>query len=228
MDYGRYDWRRLLNTIQVIEMPPTGGEPRVDLRIGVAEGGFHAAEQLVLARYYMFTQVYFHKTRVAYDYHIKEALKVMLGGMFPPPIPKEAGKSGIQDYLEWDDSRCWENWPRATAVNTASGWQSGTTIAKCIIPPEFATDDHREILRAIRNTLGDLIVYEAESSTSAYKLQLPDISVVSEDGLKRVKALSDMSLVVKSLTQKPLLVVRLYSKPELADTARTKIENLRK
>jgi len=72
VDYGKYDWRRLLNTIQIIQMQPrTGEEVSPEPRLGVAEGGVHAAEALVLARYYMFTQVYFHKTRVAYDHHIR-------------------------------------------------------------------------------------------------------------------------------------------------------------
>ena len=35
----------------------------------------HAAEALIIARYLMFTQVYFHHTRRAYDYHIAEAMK---------------------------------------------------------------------------------------------------------------------------------------------------------
>jgi uncharacterized protein len=50
VDYGRYDWRRLLNTVQAVEMPQPEGEPLTQgLRLGVAEGGTHAAEALVLA-----------------------------------------------------------------------------------------------------------------------------------------------------------------------------------
>lgn len=98
VDYGRYDWRRLRNTIQVIEMPQNDNETPLGYRIGIAEGGFHAAEALVLARYYMFTQVYFHKTRVAYDHHFQEALSVLLNGCFPEPTPKSIGL-----YHKWDD-----------------------------------------------------------------------------------------------------------------------------
>ena len=47
VDYGRYDWRRLLNTIQVVQMGPRRGEDSPPgPRIGVAEGGVHAAEAL--------------------------------------------------------------------------------------------------------------------------------------------------------------------------------------
>lgn len=40
VDYGRYDWRRLLNTVRVIAKPPvTGVDSPNALRIGVTEGG---------------------------------------------------------------------------------------------------------------------------------------------------------------------------------------------
>jgi HD superfamily phosphohydrolase len=79
VDYGKYDWRRLLNTVVAIEMPqPEGESGKQGLRLGVTEGGVHAAEGLILARYFMFTQVYFHKTRVAYDHHLRHALAVLL------------------------------------------------------------------------------------------------------------------------------------------------------
>ena len=39
-------------------------------RIGVFNGGLHAAESLIIARYSMFKQVYFHKTRMAFQVSI--------------------------------------------------------------------------------------------------------------------------------------------------------------
>lgn len=223
VDYGRYDWRRLLNTIQVIEMPANNGGPSHDLRIGIAEGGFHAAEALVLARYFMFTQVYFHKTRVAYDHHIQEALKVILGGQFPPP---NEGK--IQDYLRWDD------WRVLGELANGGGGDHGDRLHKrdhyreIYHSREFLEGSDRDTLKLLGKALGDLVARTESSLTSAYKLEKSDISVVSEDGLKRVKALSDMSAVVKSLTQKPLEIVRLYSKPEHAAEARQKVDELLK
>jgi HD superfamily phosphohydrolase len=65
VDYGRYDWRRVLQTVAAT--PPTSGSGP---RLGVSAGGLHAAEGLILARYFMFTQVYFHKTRVVFDHHL--------------------------------------------------------------------------------------------------------------------------------------------------------------
>ncbi len=224
VDYGRYDWRRLLNTIRVIEMPPLDGGARQDLRIGVAEGGFHAAEALVLARYYMFTQVYFHKTRVAYDYHIREALKEILPSrQFPSPVA-----DGINDYLAWDD------WRVLGKLAEGGGGEHGRRLRErdhyreIYQTPECPTDGDRTTMKLISKTLGALVAKTESSKTSAYKLEISDISVVSEDGLKRVKALSEMSSVVKSLTQKPLEIVRLYSTPENAATARQIVDELLK
>ena len=42
--------------------------------IGIEEGGINVAESLLLARYFMFSQVYFHPIRRAYDTHLKDFL----------------------------------------------------------------------------------------------------------------------------------------------------------
>ena len=43
--------------------------------IGVDEGGVHALEALVMARYYMFTQVYFNVTGKARELHLNHRPK---------------------------------------------------------------------------------------------------------------------------------------------------------
>ncbi|HSU83580.1 MAG TPA: HD domain-containing protein, partial [Thermoanaerobaculia bacterium] len=68
--YGTYDLERLLDTILPIEDPETG-----EWGIGVDEGGVHALEALVMARYYMFTQVYFNVTGKALELHLNEWLE---------------------------------------------------------------------------------------------------------------------------------------------------------
>ena len=68
--YGTYDLDRLLDTIEPIEDPETG-----QWGLGVEEGGVHALEALVMARYYMFTQVYFNVTGKAMELHLNEWLE---------------------------------------------------------------------------------------------------------------------------------------------------------
>ena len=62
--YGSYDLERLLDTMLPLEDPERG-----EWGIGVEEGGVHALEALVMARYYMFTQVYFNVTGKALELH---------------------------------------------------------------------------------------------------------------------------------------------------------------
>ncbi len=68
--YGSYDLARLLDTMLPIEDPETG-----EWGIGVEEGGIHALEALVMARYYMFTQVYFNTTGKALELHLSQWLR---------------------------------------------------------------------------------------------------------------------------------------------------------
>jgi hypothetical protein len=67
--YGTYDLERLLDTM--LPLPDPAGGSWV---IGVDEGGVHALEALVLARYYMFTQVYFNVTGKALELHLSRWL----------------------------------------------------------------------------------------------------------------------------------------------------------
>ncbi|WP_252891864.1 HD domain-containing protein, partial [Thermoclostridium stercorarium] len=57
ISYGIYDKERLVNTMSIATDPET-----YSTNLAVEEGGWHVAESLVIARYHMFTQVYFHKT----------------------------------------------------------------------------------------------------------------------------------------------------------------------
>ena len=58
--YGRFDHDRLINTLCLIQTPNSEDGIRT---LAVEEGGLHALEALVLARYFMFTQVYFQCNR---------------------------------------------------------------------------------------------------------------------------------------------------------------------
>ena len=68
--YGSYDLERLLDTMLPIEDPETG-----TWGTGVDEGGVHALEALVMARYYMFTQVYFSVIGKALELHLARWLE---------------------------------------------------------------------------------------------------------------------------------------------------------
>ena len=90
--YGSYDLERLLDTVLPICDPDSGS-----WGIGVDEGGVHALEALVMARYYMFTQVYFNVTGKAMELHLNEWLRE--NGRRWPEDPTE--------FLTQDDVSVW-------------------------------------------------------------------------------------------------------------------------
>jgi uncharacterized protein len=65
--YGIYDLPRL-TACETILAGPEGPELGLDVH------GVHALEGLLLARYHMFLQVYFHKTPPAFEYYLERAI----------------------------------------------------------------------------------------------------------------------------------------------------------
>jgi hypothetical protein len=77
--YGRFDPDRLVSGLTALIDPRNE-----EIALGLDIGAIHTAEALLLARYFMYTQVYFHDVRRVYDLHLKEFLQAWLeGGKFP-------------------------------------------------------------------------------------------------------------------------------------------------
>lgn len=113
--YGKYDLERILDTVTVV--PVKEGEPQEQMGnvdstsgfwlLGIESDGIQAVEELIFARYWMFIQVYFHKTRRIYDHYLSAFFMDYLQekypqynyndkGCFPPP-------DQLEDYLLLDD-----------------------------------------------------------------------------------------------------------------------------
>ena len=91
--YGPYDHFRLIQCLTIL---PREDKESDEPALGLLEGGVEASEGLMLARHFMFKQVYFHKVRRAYDIHLKEFLKSWLdGGLFP---------TACKDHLKLTDA----------------------------------------------------------------------------------------------------------------------------
>jgi len=73
--YGKFDHFRLIDTLRILPKEHSESE---EPSLGVEEGGLQSSEALLLARYFMFSQVYFHPVRRIYDIHLKDFLKEWL------------------------------------------------------------------------------------------------------------------------------------------------------
>jgi hypothetical protein len=86
--YGRFDYYRLIDTLRILPSgSPDDPSGSLEPSLGIEEGGLNTAESLLLARYFMYSQVYFHQVRRIYDIHLKDFLKEWLPeGRFPTTI----------------------------------------------------------------------------------------------------------------------------------------------
>ena len=92
--YGLYDLDRIMDTITLYDERPDGV-----LRLGIDYGGIHAIEGFILARYFMFTQVYFHAVRRAYDVILTDFISELL----QETLKTKHYPEQLTDYLKWHD-----------------------------------------------------------------------------------------------------------------------------
>jgi len=119
--YGSYDLERLLDTILPIEDPETGA-----WGTGVEEGGVHALEALVMARYYMFTQVYFNATGKALELHLNEWLQENSRRWASEP----------EAFLLQDDVSVWTDLRRSKSLHARA------VVGRDHFPVAFETREH--------------------------------------------------------------------------------------
>ena len=207
VNYGVYDRNRLIHCMVL-------GKTETDSPIiAIQDGGWHIAESLVLARYQMFSQVYFHQTRRIYDRHIYLASKEVLinmgrkSGCYPTP-------DKIDAYLKYDD---WEMW---SGIKRGKGGKHGEIVLnrnhyRCIyetdmIPSEEDTENISNLKKQYESA--GIETYLDTPNTKWYKLD-KDIGIYGEQ-TGSLKSLSDISSIVKSMVAIPQ-VQRLYAERRL-------------
>ncbi len=120
--YGLFDHHRLIDTMRILPGTPKDKSQDYDPtpELGIEYGGKQVAESLLVARYLMFTQVYFHPVRRIYDLHLKNFLKQSLqDGIYP---------TDLQAFMNLTDNDILVN--IQNAANDAS--QPGHAHAQCI------------------------------------------------------------------------------------------------
>jgi HD superfamily phosphohydrolase len=124
VEYGAFDLEWLLRSLRFAEPGPDGETP--GLAIDGAKG-LPAIESFILARLFMFQQVYFHKTSRASEWMLTKLLgrvcRLLADGARVPGVPPAIesiardGDAPLGEYLELDDNALW------TAIVT---WQKAS------------------------------------------------------------------------------------------------------
>lgn len=142
--YGRFDHFRLVDTLRILPVPPAGSgkaapakPPEGDAKaavpapksdgstepaLGILDGGIHSAEALMLARFFMFTQLYFHQVRRIYDIHLKDFLvQTLPGGKYVDTV---------NGHLEMTDNEVTASILKASRCPAGHGHNPARRIAK--------------------------------------------------------------------------------------------------
>jgi len=182
--YGRCDTDRILLTVTAVEDRDRG------VAVGVEEGGWHAVEGLILARYSLFTQVYFHRSTAIYEYHMRDALRETLpNGRYPAP-------SEVDAFLAWDD------WRALNALREHGGSKGQRILhrksyAHVFSTPETPIAGDIEELHSVRRLLAHLPATELAADRSSWYRPAEDVPVRSPGG--RVGMLSEYSRPITAL-----------------------------
>lgn len=135
--YGNFDYLRLLETLRAKESAEGG------LEVSLDRGGIHTLEAMILARYWMFTQVYFHKTRRIFDIYLRRYLQAWYQGQYEELL-------GVMDQ---DD---------VTVMNDI--------IQDAKAP--IAEGDRQKYARQIRERKHHHVIYETDNNADAKEMRI--------------------------------------------------------
>ncbi|HET9930305.1 MAG TPA: HD domain-containing protein [Polyangiaceae bacterium] len=235
--YGAYDLDWLLRSLRFGLSSGDGGPA---LAIDGAKG-MPAIESFLLARLFMFQQVYFHKTERASEWMIsrilRRVLELIADGVRVPGTPRaivsigETGDAELDDYAELDDATLWVALSgyrdaKDPLLSDLSRRFYSRKLFKTIelfgeqAEPEartIALERAREVARA-RGLDPEVYVGLDAASTVAFDEKRDPLMVVFPDGEARL--LSNVSFLLGRLVNQRLSRVRLIFAEELRDDIR--------
>lgn len=192
VSYGKYDLGRIIDQLAI-----------VDNQFVVLQGGYEAVEQLIFARYQMYQQVYFHKTKRAFELMLWQCGKILMeNGLLEYPSLKDLESDfGIEEYLKrddrwflnliFDDSNLTEVKNIATMIkNRKPYWETYSPISnrkkssRVKTEPDNAIEGLEMIQTALTSDMDNLGIkphefLTDELSRSPYKL-MPDYNISDE------------------------------------------------
>lgn len=215
--YGHFDHHRLIDTMRILPgaaQDKTQEYDSLEPELGIEFGGMQVAESLLVARYLMFSQVYFHPVRRIYDLHLKAFLKDSLpGGAYP---------TALRDFLAITDNEILFLIRKAANDPAHHGHMNGRRIYqrkhfKCpvkLMAQDFVQNPSalEDIAAALGKILGEenIIIDKGQKATAS-----SDDFPIWSDG--RIFSAHGQSKVMTSLPEATAWY--LFVAPELRDRA---------
>jgi len=146
--YGQFDHYRLIDCLRILPKSQDSREPA----LGIQAGGLHTAEALLLARYFMYTQVYFHAIRRIYNIHLQDFMLAWLNsGGYP---------TDLDLHLDFTDNEVLAEIGRAAGSEEHSAHDAARRI---INRDHFHVLYERNPIDIEQNPEATLAIYEAAS-----------------------------------------------------------------
>jgi HD superfamily phosphohydrolase len=233
--YGLFDLDWLLRSLRFA--PSDGADRAPSLAIDGAKG-LPAIEGFILARLFMFQQVYLHKATRAAEWMIRTVLAraamCLLDGIRLPTVPRalEAGAHhepiSLGDYLELDDGviavamRAWEDQSDVILADLARRIRARALFKTVELFAEQASPAGREsahgVARDVAKRRGldpDYYVGPDVAVDTPFGAETEPLMVIFAKGPAR--PLSDVSFILARLAGQVLSRVRLIVAPELRE-----------
>lgn len=219
VNYGKYDLNRLLSSLSVYKK-----EQDNILQLAIERGGIHVFEEFVIARYFMFIQVYFHKTR--------RYLDKQLVGSISSILPNSKYPADVYEYLKWDDDLIIDKIKENIDASSYAKNFIHRQIMSCVYETSTHSDRNTDfqIFNAIKKELKnklDCDILEDKANKLAHKI--PIVEEYNADSGKGIPILVNFkdkptsiaweSILLQSLI-KPINIKRLYVGKEYAQDAR--------
>jgi uncharacterized protein len=229
VEYGRFDFRRLIESLTVYKNRDTG---RIELALD--RGGEHTFEALILARYQMNTQVYYHRLRRIYDYYLTQYMKLWGRSHYKT----------MDDVLHFDDIKLLAEISKdAETKNPRSKWAQRITNRehhKVVYESGDNADliqlkKVKRILGALRRKFKSVDFYLDDKANSIHKLTVHgqqdesrvDFFLIEKDGTPRL--ITEQSAVLEKIPA-AFRSVRIYADaaPERLTEIREAVRNAEK
>lgn len=219
--YGKYDLSRFVSTL-------TAYKHDNQIQLAIERGGVQALEEFILARYFMFIQVYFHKTRRYLDKALVKSLKAVLpNGKYP---------NEIHEYLKWDDVKVLSLIADSEDSDVVA--YRDREIMTCVLESKAHAEKAEKkntslVFSLLQKDFGDQVLYDSVDK-AAHKLH-PVLLDASDDSGKGIMILDEKtrqptnimeeSLILGSIVI-PISINRIYANRDVKDAVLKRIEEI--